>query len=309
MPLLRRIRTLAAKIESTAGTAESLTGSDGAFNIYNPIIQPNVELEQRERQGGFAMLAAISGQRIGTATFQTDIEWDGTATEPAWADTFFPACGFVKSGGTYSATDEVPGSNVKTLTIGLYENGLYKQLHGCMGNFEVVLPTGRRGYINWTFQGVWTTPSDVSIISPTYPTDEAYKYSSATTAFNSNNLCVEQITFNSGNVITAKQCADNDAGVDYFLVTSRQPTATASPEADLVANADHYGDLLSHTEAELTATLTGNTGDAIEFEFKKAQVQSIAESEREGIQTDDITWQANYDGAGSVFNINFAVTP
>lgn len=98
MTLLRRKRVLAAAIESTVGTAESLDAGDGAFNVYNALINPNITMIQRESQGGFNYLSPIPAGYSGAATFRTYLEWDGTATEPAWADTFFPACGWVKSG-------------------------------------------------------------------------------------------------------------------------------------------------------------------------------------------------------------------
>ncbi len=102
MPLLKRKRVLAAKIETVIGTAETLAGADAAFNVYNPMIQAAIEMEPREGQGGFGYLSSVPAGRIGTATFRTNLEWDGTATEPAWADTFFPACGWVKSGQVYT---------------------------------------------------------------------------------------------------------------------------------------------------------------------------------------------------------------
>lgn len=297
MPLLTKNRILGAAIETTAGTAESLDATDAALNVYNPIIQPNITVEQRQGQAAFNKLSGVAGMRMGTCTFRTDLWWDGTSTMPAWAETFLPACGWVKSSTTYAPVSQVPGSSVKTLTLGCYVNGLYKQIHGAMGNFNIVLPTGRLAYIDWTFTGVWDDTADVALVSPTYPTDPVFRVASTTTTFNSNAMCFSQISFNSGNRIVAKECSDNVAGIDYFLVADRTPTATASPEAALKATTDHYGDLINETEAELSVLLTGGTGnDTLEFEITKAQIVSIAESDRNGIVTDNITWQANKNG-------------
>ena len=120
--MLRRKRVLAAKIESTIGTAETLAAADAAMNIYNPIIQATIDMEARQGQGGFGMFSSVPGGRIGVATFRTYLEWDGTVTEPSWADTFLPACGYVKTGQVYTPRTEAPGTNVKTLTIGVYQD-------------------------------------------------------------------------------------------------------------------------------------------------------------------------------------------
>lgn len=302
MPLLKRLRVLAAKIETTPGTAITLAGADATYNVYNAMIQPGIEMGQRERQGSFGRLTAIAGQRVGTATFMTDLEWDGTATEPPWADTFLPACGFVKSGGTYTATDEAPGTNVKTLTIACYVNGVKKQLRGCMGNFRIVLPTGRNAMIEWTFQGVWDAPTDTAILAPTYSTNSPVR-ATGTVQFNGNTLCFSEMSFDAGNVLTPRECAGDIAGVDYFLVTDRQPTATADPEAALVATADHYGDIINQTVGALQYNITtaGTGDDEILFALPAAQVQDNQEGDRNGLVTDQITWQGNYHSSGSMY--------
>lgn len=319
MPLIRKRRILAAETEATPGTAETLVAADAAIVVYNPIIQPNIDMERRE---GFNVggedLSGVSGQRAGTCTFQTDFWWDGTATEPFWATELLPACGWVLSTNTFSPYLEPPGSNVKTLTLAVdqIENGtcLRKSIYGAVGNFRMVFPAGRRAYIEWTFQGVWATPTDTgAVLSPTYPTDAPLKFSTGTVAFNSNNLCVEQAEINSGNTLTAKQCQDNAAGIDYFLITDRQTTITANPEGDLVANADHYGDFISHTEALLNIEIQGPAPVAststIDFNINKAQVQSISEADREGIVIDQITWQANKNGANDNQSMQIVFTP
>ena len=130
MTLLKRKRVLAAKIESTPGTAEALTTAEAAFNAYDVMIQTETEMEQREGQGSFGMRPSVAGGYKGKVTFKHDAHWDGTATEPAWADTFLPACGWVKSGQVYTPRTEAPGTNVKTLTIGVYIDGMRKLLRG-----------------------------------------------------------------------------------------------------------------------------------------------------------------------------------
>ena len=61
MPLLKRRRVLAAKVEATSGTAETLTSAEGAFNAYDVMIQPEIDKEPREIQGSFGSLAAVPG--------------------------------------------------------------------------------------------------------------------------------------------------------------------------------------------------------------------------------------------------------
>mgnify|MGYP003652821754 CR=1 FL=1 len=130
MTQLKRKRVLAAKTETTPGTAESLAGSEAAFNVYNIIAQQEIDMDSREAQGGFGMHSSLAAGRKGRITFSVDASWDGTATEPSWADTFLPACGWVKSSQVFTPRTEVPGSNVKTLTLAIYQDGMRKILSG-----------------------------------------------------------------------------------------------------------------------------------------------------------------------------------
>ena len=52
MPLLRRRAVFAAKTETTVGTAETITASEGAYNARDFSIQPTVAVTRREGQGG-----------------------------------------------------------------------------------------------------------------------------------------------------------------------------------------------------------------------------------------------------------------
>lgn len=301
MPLLKRKRVLAAKIETTIGTPIALSGTDAAMNVYNPMIQPNVEMESREGQGGFGYLSSVPGGYTGVATFRTYLEWDGTDTEPAWADTFFPACGWVKSGQVYTPRSEAPGSNVKTLTIGCYVDGKFRSIAGAAGKFTVTLPTGKAGYIDWEFTGVYQGESDVAIIAPTYPTAKPLKFAGGLAEWNNVNLCVSQVTIDSGNEIVLRECPTTDAGYISAIITDRKPKITADPEAAIVATQDRWAAWIAQTEYALELDLAGPAGgssDAVlSFDAPKAQIINNQEADRGKLVTDQLEFACNKNGA------------
>jgi hypothetical protein len=297
MPLLKRKRVLAAKIETTIGTPIALAGDDGAFNVYDPIIQATVAMVQREGQGGFGMLPSVTEGHIGTANFRTYLEWDGTATEPAWADTFLPACGWVKSGQVYSPRSEAPGANVKTLTIGCYVDGVFKSIAGAMGTFVVTLPTGKPGYIDWTFTGVLQAYSDVALISPTYPTAMPLRFAGGLAEWNDVNLCVSQATINANNEVVMRECPTTEAGYISAIVTNRVPTVSIDPEAVTVAAQNRWSAWLASTEYALELDVGGPTNSQLEFNAPKAQIINNQEADRGRMVTDTIEFQCNKNGA------------
>lgn len=308
MPLLKRVRVLAAKIESTAGTAEALSGTEATFNIFNAMIQPNIENEEREGQGGLSQLSAVPGGRGGTATFQTELQGDGAGGIPAWASTFLPACGWIASSQVYSPANAT-GSNFKTLTLGLYENGLYKQLHGAQGTFTVTFPSRRRVLFDWTFTGIYSEPSDVSILTPTYTTNAPMSFYAETLTLGSWTPTLEQVTLDAGNEVILREDATVSAGYKTALITGRRVRGTMNPEAVLVATANHVNKWLARTEEALTIEIDNGT-DRVTFAAPKCQRINVTEGERSGNQTDEIEFQCNRSAsAGSdELTITFAST-
>jgi len=308
MTQLKRKRVLAAKIEATPGTLD-LFIADTAFNVYNLIAQQEIEMESREAQGGFGMHPSLAGGRKGRITFSVDGSWDGTATEPSWADVFLPACGWVKSGQVFTPRTEVPGANVKTLSMAIYQDGVIKSMAGCAGTFTMNNPTGRTAVFNFDFQGIWQPPTDGTLgIAPTYPTALGLRYASSTTTWNSVALCLENITLDSGNTITMKECAGNVSGYDYALITNRVVTVTGNPESKLVATQDRFGQLIANTEAVLTWNLDGPTNSVLTLTAPKAQIIDIKEGDRNGLVIDDITWQCNRNGSNIDQEISMTFT-
>ena len=293
MPLLKRKRVLAAKVETTIGTAESLTATEGAFNAYSVMIQPTIEVEEREAQASFNRLCGISGARIGTATFRTDLGWDGTTTMPTWATILLTGCGIVESSQVFTPRSEAPGTNVKTLTIGSFQDGKLRSIAGAMGTGRLVMPSGRMAYIDWTFTGVWQVPTDTAIIAPTYPVAKPIKFNSATVEFDSVGLQVESMTVDFGNNVIMREDPSTAAGYISALVTDRYPKITANPEAVLAATQDRHTQWLNSSEAALTATLSGPTDSKIVISAPKAQILNNQESDRSMMQVDDIEFGCN----------------
>lgn len=309
MTLLKRKRVLAAKIETTSGTAISLTGSDATFNAYDIMIQPAIGMTQREGQGGFGMIAAYPEAMSGTASFKIDLSWDGTSTEPGWADTFLPACGLVKSTNTFYPKTAVPGSDVKTLTIGAYVDGMFKSIRGASGNVKVICVTGQIVTLEFEFTGVWVPPTDVAILSPTYTTDKALRYATSTTTWNSVALCLENITLDVGNTVTLRECATTAQGYDNAIITNRMPKITANPETKLIATQDRFGQWIGSTEAVLSWTIPGPTNSYVTISAPKAQILNNQEGDRNGFVTDELEFSCNRNGSTADQEFSIAFTP
>lgn len=291
MPLLRKKSVLAAKIEGTIGTAESLSGTDAVFNVYNCSIVPNIQFTDREGQGAFSKLTSVLGQQTGTCTFSTDLTV-GSA-EQAWATTFLPACGLSKTSTTYGVKTEAPGSNVKTLTMTHYVDGVLRRIRGAVGTFTISCLAGQKITLDFTFQGVYDTFEAGAILAPTYPTAAALRWAASTTTIGGTAIAASSLTFDLGNVITPLENQSVDEGVKNFIVTDRRPTLTVDPEADTSNSVTRYANKLAGTTAAIAwdSSLTAGNGKWA-FSLPAAQILNQQPGDRGGIETEQLNFLA-----------------
>ena len=311
MPLLRRKTVLAAEIEATAYTAETLAAADSNFNVFDAVCTPTIENRERAAANTFSQRQGSAGPRMGTVTFRTDITGDGAGGVPTWASEFLPACGWVDSSGTFSPTSEAPGSNVKTLTIGVYEDGRRKLLRGCMGTFKIVLETGKDAVIDWTFTGAWGGVTDVAILAPTYPTDRPLRFANSATTIAAYAPCVQKLEIDAGNNVIMRECqnASDASGYKGAIVTDRKVVGTLDPEAELVATYDCFGKWLASTEEALAVVMQDST-DQVTLTMPKAEITGIQDGDRNSLRTDPITFKGNLSSSGDdEFTIAFAAAP
>lgn len=310
MPLLKRVRTLAAKVEATPGTAESLTASEGVFNAYDVMIQPSIAMTDREGSGSFNYLTSISEGHTATVTFKTDIPWDGTATEPTVFSVLMPACGWIESTNVWKPRSEAPGSNVKTLTLGVYINGLLKSIKGAVGTWVMTLPTGRFVTIEWTFTGIYIEPTDTAIITPTYPTTNPLRFASAAACtFNSVAMQVEQITIDAGNEVIMLEDPTQASGFLHGLIVNRRPTINANPESVLVATQNRHNVWTTSTPYAIQITLDGPTTSTLGITAPKAQIINIQEADRNRVVVDDVEFLCTKNGSTQNEELYFTFTP
>jgi hypothetical protein len=313
MVMLRRKRVLAAKLETTVGTPISLGAGDGAFNAYDVEIQASIDLEEREGQGAFNYLPHLTGAQMGELSFKTDLSYSGSVNDiPSWANTFLPACGWVLSTATFTPRSFAPGtttSDPRTLTMGVYEDGVLKQISGAMGTFVIQCPAGKTAFIEWTFTGCWVAPTAVGIISPTYPTAKGLRYASATTTFDSVALTVENVSIDAGNNVIMRESAVGTSGYISALVTNRKPQITANPESVLISAQNRFNQWVANSEASFSMTLDGPSNSEVKIVAPKAQINTLQEGNRNDIQTDEITWTCNKNGTTNDQELSIEFVP
>jgi hypothetical protein len=306
--LLRRRSVFAAKIEATVGTAETLSGAEGAFNAEEFSIQPNVPIARREGQGGFNYLPGVPEGMQGTCTVRFGLSYDGT-TVPTWATVLLPACGWVETTGVFSPVTQGPGGagGVKTITIGHYKDGKRALLSGAMGTWKIMAPTGKQAMIEFTFTGNYSTIlTDTALIAPTDPIVVPLRVAAGALTFNSVNLCTSNVEFDAGNSVVMRECvnATDRSGFISAIVTNRAPVITADPESALVATQDRDALWLT-SSAQAFSMRIGASGSSVTIAAPKAQLENKQQGNRNDIMTDDLTFLCT---AGSSADTELTIT-
>jgi len=316
MPLLKRVRVLAVKHETTLGTTIATTGTDATFNAYDVVCQGNLEYIERMQQGSFSMLAGVIGAQSGTVTFKTPLSGNGAAASPGWLDTLLPACGFIEATDTFSPSSTAPSINsggtvgsgfVHTATIDVYENGTRKSIVGAMGTFKITGEIGKPVEIEWTFTGVWAPVTDEAVPAPTYDAILPLRFSGVGLLIGGVAPgCVNSFSIDAGNNVILRPCATQSTGYLTALITDRKCVGSIDPESKLVATApDDWGLWLSGTEAAFSLTLS-SAADEITIAAPQAQRMNIQEGERNGLQIDQIDFACNAVSGDDELTISFA---
>ena len=305
MPLLSRLSVLAAKVETTPGTMESLAGADAAYNVMNAEFSANIDVSTRPIQGSFRKLSGVPGQRLATCTFSIELVGTGAGGVPTWATVFLAGCGLVNTTGTITPRNEAPGANVKTLSIALFEAGRVKRMRGAVGNVVLEFTPGQAVMANFTFTGVFDSIADVAILAPTYPTLAPIRCSSGAATINSVSQVFSSCSFDVGNTLTVRPTIANAQGALHGIVTDRTPIITIDPEASLLAGNDIWGDWTGATTRAFSLAFE-DAADSITLAAPAVQRMTISNGDREGLRLDTQTLQCCRDGANAEFLITFA---
>lgn len=301
-PLIRRLSSLVAKIETTKGTAEALIASDGAYNIYDAKVTEDTDYIQRPQQGTANRLAGIPGAMLGRASFWTDLSGSGaTGGVPLWATTFLPACGYINSGGTF--TRSLVQSTTKTVTISNWLNGVQQLLVGAVGTFNIVCNNGRPSRINFDFVGKYYSEGDVSQLDPTEPTVKPPR-GYETYTIDSTSISSPEVTIDAGvKTLMLEDVNDtNDTGYLHGVITDYDSKLSTSPYATLAATKDWRSKFAASTEMALNLVIGATATNIVTVAASKCQLTGGPDfGEREGAYTRGLNFDIN-DGFTIAFS-------
>ncbi len=296
---LTRRKVVQIGIENVKGTA--VTPKVHVL-AYDPVIQP-ADTNQTRQPSGAALgnFPAVQGERIGTVTLRTEFRSAlaggvGRDVDPG-VSALLQACGFKLSPAAndqFSLESNV--SLMKTITVGMWEDGMYKRLHGCMGNPRITGEFAKPLMLEVDLSGVWTNLPDAALPTASVNTRMPYRLRGVTFTLGSGTYTprISTFTIDMGNTVTMVEDITKSQGVSHYVITGRDPVITMDALAEARSNYDVFALWLAETEAAMSMKFMDNVGiRGITIYAPKMQHRAPQEGDRDGKLTHEITAQLN----------------
>lgn len=302
------LRFMVGKLESVAGTMETLTGSDFDVKVRNPEVAPVIEPDDEASKyanGNHGEDEVVMGAQSGTISFSTRMNYAGNATTaPGWFK-FANGCGAktVTYAGTGVALQPLKEYDNKTMTIWVYDlelggatpAGIIYKFAGCSGNMTMGAEgIGKPWMAAFTFTGKLVDIVDVAYASiPVIgDVDSAHpeKFLNNTMTIGSVNQCISSFQLDTGCEVSPLVCQSEITGYKNFQITSRKPRLSCDPLMQANSTEDVWNKMTSGLTGAITTEALSIASNNFTLSVPKAQQIQAGVANREGL----INWDANF---------------
>ena len=284
--MLTKRAVIAAKIEGTEGTAETLAAADADVLVFDPTFTPTVNMYERtETHDSLSPFSQIAGSRMATIGFKVNLRGSGAAGTAPKIGKLLKACAFGETIVASTSVTYAPiSASIPSLTMALYRDGVKKQIRGARGTVTYSGKAGEPGVLEFSFQGVYDGVTDVSILTGT-GIETTLPPALLTAAFTIASFAakISGISIDMGNKIAMR--ADINKAEGYFscMYSGRSPKGNFDPEEELVATHDWYGRFKAGTTGALTFQHNGGAGNICTISAPVVQYTGVSESSRDDI--------------------------
>jgi len=303
MPLLTRKRLILLESESTYGTDPTPTGADAVLvrDLNITPLQSDVVSRDLVRPYLGASEQLLANTRV-ECTFSVELAGSGTAgTAPRYGKALL-ACGMSETiVATTSVTYAPVSASFGSCTIYYNIDGVLHKVTGARGTFTINGAVGEIPTIDFTFTGIYNTPTDTALPSVTYgdqATPAVFKAGN-TTGFEllSYAGCLQSVSFDVGNTLVYRELVGCTKEV---LLTDRASTGSVTLEAVTMATKNYFTAALSDGSLGNLLFQHGQTaGNIIDFASTRVDIGDVSYSDQDGIHMLNIPYTCVPSTAGN----------
>ena len=303
MPLLTRKRLILLESEATYGTDPTPTGADAVLvrDLSITPLQSDVVSRDLVRPYLGASEQLLANTRV-ECTFSVELAGSGTAgTAPRYGKALL-ACGLSETiVATTSVTYAPVSASFGSCTIYYNIDGVLHKVTGARGTFTINGAVGEIPTIDFTFTGIYNTPTDTALPAVTYgdqATPVIFKNGN-TTGFEllSYAGCLQSVSFDVGNTLVYRELVGCTKEV---LLTDRASTGSVVLEAVSMATKNYFTAALSDgTLGNLLFQHGQTAGNIIDFVSTRVDIGDVSYSDQDGIHMLNIPYTCVPSTAGN----------
>jgi hypothetical protein len=296
MALLTRKRLILLETETTYGTDPTPDGADAVLvrDLNITPLQSDVVSRDLVRPYLGASEQLLANTRV-ECTFSVELAGSGTAgTAPRYGKAL-KACGLSETVVVTTSVTYAPVSaSFGSCTIYYNIDGVLHKVTGARGTFTINGTVGQIPTIDFTFTGIYNTPTDTALPVVTYAnqaTPVVFKNGN-TTDFQllSYAGCLQSVTFDVGNTLVYRELVGCTKEV---LLTDRASTGTVVLEAVTMATKNYFTAALSDGSLGNLLFQHGQTaGNIIDFASTRIDIGDVSYSDQDGIHMLNIPYTA-----------------
>lgn len=303
MPLLTRKRLILLESEGTYGTDPTPTGADAVLVRDLNIVPLQSDVVSRDLVRPYlgASEQLLANTRV-ECTFSVELAGSGTAgTAPRYGKALL-ACGMSETiVATTSVTYAPVSASFGSCTIYYNIDGVLHKVTGARGTFTINGAVGEIPTIDFTFTGIYNTPTDTALPAVTYgdqATPVVFKNGN-TTGFEllSYAGCLQSVSFDVGNTLVYRELVGCTKEV---LLTDRASTGSVVLEAVSMATKNYFTAALSDgTLGNLLFQHGQTAGNIIDFVSTRVDIGDVSYSDQDGIHMLNIPYTCVPSTAGN----------
>ena len=304
---------LGSKIESIAGTAETLANTDFDVRIFDVEISTEVEMHNRKyARGHHGMDAALVGSQSGTVNFSFHLADSGAVATAPNFNKFLKSAGMAETAYTTTGLSWTRGadSDCTTLTLEVRDldcSGSAQKIYkfsGAMANMKMAYgSSGEPIVVTMEYTGIFggeAEEASTPLLGTGFDTTIPPNMMGIDITWGANSLRTTTFEFDMGNTVEILRSQGTSTGFLHSMIASSEPSLSMNPKLDLVATDTLRADQLAGTARAISIPVKATTPE-ITLTVTAGQVISIGRGDAEGSVTREVAFGiVDTDGTSSL---------
>ncbi len=302
MALLTRKRVILVEIEGSYGTDPGMQAADAVLVRDLSITPQASDAVGRDLVRPYlgASEQLLANTRV-ECTFSVELAGSGTAgTAPRYGDAL-KACGLSETIVANTSVTYAPVSgSFSSVSIHYNIDGVRHIVKGCRGNASFNCSVGEIPSIDFSFQGVYTAPTDSAL--PTV----SYGAQSTPLIFKDGNSSAFQLLSYAGAVNSISMDLGNSlqyrelvGGTKEVLLLDRSVSGSVSIEAIALSTKDFFSAAVTEALGNLTFLHGTTAGNKVTFLSSRVDISDVSYGDSDGVAMLEIPYTAVPSTAGN----------